>query len=271
MSKKNLKPVLTAPLAIAGQPSEALLATLKGAGSKITVARMAEAVRHVESTRGNFICEAVATGAMILAKKESLPHGDFQKFEAAVWKEVKGKVDAASTLTGAELSNFTRSLRVYRFCAQHFLADLEQNRFAPDGQDMAVNPPAVKPDEVLALDTLPQAKQVAVYGAIERFVAGRSLRRMMTDFRRAEVAADQEEAEEAERKRKKTKVPAGDAAGAGQLDFWVEIQRPLTEIATLCEADDTQKHATKEFWTNLATALEHQAKVARARAKETRA
>ncbi len=262
------KKSVSLPTATPGQPSAALLAALKAAGAKVTVARVAEALGHLDSARARFTCEAIGTGLLLLAKKETLQHGELMPFAAAVWAAMqKGKVEArASTLEGEALNNFTKSLRVYALLARHFLADLEQAAFERDGKDQAVTLPAVQPAEVLALDTLPDDQRTAVVGAIERFVGGRSLRRMLVDFRRAESAAEQEEIEEANRRRKKKK-----GEDSGQLDFWTEIQRPLTEIETLCDSPEAMKHATKGFWTNLAVALETQAKRARARAKEVAA
>ena len=248
-----------------GQPSVALLAELKALGGRVSASHLANAIIHLEASRVGFVCEAIATGILLCAKKETLAHGERQKFDAQVWEEVEraNRTRASDLSTGAALDNFTRSLRVYRFCAQHFLADLEQNRFQPERTDQKVLPPAIKPSEALALDTLPEEKRVAVYGAIEHFVAGRSLRRMLADFRRAESAADEEETDEADRRRKK--VPAGDP---GQMDFYADMQRPLDEIDRLFEDSGFVEQTDRKFWLKLAESLDTQAKRARALAKE---
>lgn len=248
----------TAPteITVAGQPSAALLAELRRIGEKLTVKQLAKSLGHVEAARVGFVVEATATGILLLAKKQTIPHGGWQPFCAEVWGEIKGIGHGAS-----DLDNFTRSLRRYCFLGQHFVADLEQKTFQPDGKTRAPEL-QVQPAEVLALDTLPQEKRIAVYGAIERWVAGRSLQRMLMDFRRAENAADQEEIEDANRRKKKAK--AGDS---NQMDFWEDMQRPITEIDTLMASRDVLETADKKFWLELAAALDRQAGQARALAK----
>jgi len=264
--KKSPAPTPT-ELVVAGQPSAALAAELKRAGEKVTIEQLAHSLGHLEAARVGFVAEATATGILLLAKKQTLKHGQWQKFAGEVWSAIKAGGNGVSDSPGA-LDNFTRSLRGYTFLAQHFLADLEQNHFQPEAPDVPVVPPAVKPAEVLALDTLPQEKRIQVYNAIERFVAGRSLRRMLMDFRRAESAADQEELEEEANRRRKTKKPAGNP---GQMDFFGDMQRPLDEIDRLMEDTAVRDSVDAAYWLKLAAALDSQANQARAIAKEYRA
>jgi hypothetical protein len=87
---------------------------------------------------------------------------------------------------------------------------------------------------VLALDTLPQEKRIAVYGAIER-VCGRPLApatdadRLPAGRERRGPGGDRDEANR--RKKKKPKDPR-------QMDFWEDMQRPITEIDTLMASRD---------------------------------
>lgn len=263
MSKKPLKPVST-EIVTAGQPSATLIAELKSIGEHLSIEQIAKALGHVEASRVRFVVEAVATGVLLLAKKQTLEHGSWQKFCAEVWEAMDQSGNGVSTLDSpAALNNFTRSLRHYTFLGQHFLADLEQGNFQPDGE-LPAEAPKIAADEVLALETLPQEKRVQVYNAIERFVAGRSLRRILMDFRRAENAADQEEIEDekAAKGSKKPKPPA-----PGQMEF-NDLLVPLQTIETLFETKSFLKRTDRAFWTSVADRLEVQAKRARQLAKE---
>lgn len=262
---KKIQPI-SAEVVLHGQPSAALLADIKRAGERVTTAHLIEAIGHLEAARVGFVTEAVATGLLLLTKKQTLKHGQWRSFLAEVWTGVTANAKRVSRLEGPVLHNFVRSLQGYTFLAQHFLADLEQGEFQPEATDQRVAPPAVTPVEVLALDTLPQEKRVAVYGAIERFVAGRSLRRMLMDFRRAENAADQEEIEEESRRRRKRK----DDAPEGQMDFYADMMKPLGEIDTLFDTQSFVERTDKKFWISVAEKLETQARRARELAKEIR-
>lgn len=250
-------------LVVAGQPSEGLLAKLKAVGEQLTDEQITKVFDQAETERTAFQSTAIVCGVFLLAKKQTLKHGQWlpwtEKFAAQAVARLAARCQFEQR---ADLS--ARSLRVYVQLAQHFLADLEQNAFQPDATDLAVKGPEVAPEDVLALETLEQDRRAAVLNSIERFVAGRSLRRMLIDFRRAETAADQDELDaSASKRRKQDKNEA-----TGQLDFWEEIKRPLTELETFCESKDVLKHADREFWERLAESLEQQAQRARERAKE---
>lgn len=251
----------TPELVTPGLPSAAVMAKLKAAGASLDVARIAGAVLHVESQRASFMAEAIRLGVLLLAKKESLGHGQFQKLAAEIW-EANG--NRGSHL--ASVHNYTRQLRKYCLLAQHFLADLEQGRFQPDGKDAAVTAPEVTADDLLAVDVAQGSP--AVYQRIEEWVAGRSLRRMLIDFRRAENAADQEEQAEVEAAGKRG-TKAADRAPE-QLDFWDEINRPLTELGTLMKSADFIERTTRDGWLKLAAELTARARDAKALADRTR-
>lgn len=247
-----------------GQPSTALVAELQRIGARLDSHQLAASLGHLEATRVTFVTEAIATGILLVAKKASLERGEWQPFCAEIWELIREMGNGVSHFeaTPAALHNFTRSLRGYSFLGQHFLSDLEQGHFQPEAADQKVTPPAVKPADVLALDTLPQERRTAVYGAIEQFVAGRSLRRMLIDFRRAENAADMEEVDEANRHRRKV-GPAGGSAGAGQMDFYADMLRPIGEIDTLFSTPSFVEKTDRAFWISAAdkfTALASKAK-----------
>jgi hypothetical protein len=254
---------------MAGQPSAGLLAELKRAGAGLTEDHLAGAIMNLERARVGFVVEAIALGVLLLAKKEALAHGGWQKFQTEVWEQAsKANRKRASDLTDAARDNFVRSLRTYCCLGRHFLSDLEQGRFQPEAKDAAVTPPAVTPTEVLALDTLPEEKRLAVLSAIERFVAGRSLRRMLQDFRRAEDAANTEELTETAAHPPKPGRRDDDPA---QLTFLEDLKGALTVLDTLLDSQELKTHATRDQLMRMADALEAHAKALRAQAKETAA
>mgnify|MGYP003625357968 CR=1 FL=1 len=226
------------------------MAKLKAVGERLTDDQITEAIQHAEKDRVTYQKNAVATGVILLAKRQTFAHGEWRKY-------LKGQISSARNLPSIA------SLDVYLHLAKHFLSDLEQSNFQPEEKDQKVTPPAVHPDEVLALDKLPPQRRDLVLKEIEHFVAGRSLRRMLMDFRRAESAADQEEAEAARSKSKKTKSEKPE-----QLEFFDEMLRPLGEIDTLFESKSFVEKTDPKFWTSVAEKLTAQAKVARKLAKE---
>ncbi len=269
MPKATLKTPLTEPtIPMAGQPSAGLLAELKRAGAGLTEDHLAGAIMNLERSRVGFVVEAIALGVLLLAKKEALAHGGWQKFQTEVWELAsKANRKRASDLTDTARDNFVRTLRTYCCLGRHFLSDLEQGRFQPEAKDAAVRPPTVTPAEVLALDSLTQDKRLAVLDAIDRFVAGRSLRRMLQDFRRAEEAANTEELADTVAHQIKPKQQADDPA---QLTFFEDLKGALTVLDTLLESPEFKTHATRDQLMRMADALEAHAKALRAQAKETR-
>lgn len=255
MSQSTSAPVV---VVTPGQPSAEVLAKLSQVGAQLTDEQLVTAINAVESARVGFATEAVAAGVLLLAKKQSLKHGEWlpwcEQFGTALMAKLETRFQFGAAPT-------TRALRHYTFLAQHFLADLEHNSFVGDDRDARVEPPAVTTEEVVSLERLDQDRRVAVYQAITQFVAGRSLRRMLSDFRRAESAADQEQAQhEAEAAKKGTRKGK---ETPGQLDFWDELNRPLSELDTLMKSPDFVERTTREGWLKLAAELSAKAKEAK--------
>jgi hypothetical protein len=267
MSKKPLKPAST-ELVTPGQPSAALVAKLKAFGGHITVPQITTALNVVEVARADFATKAVLLGVMLAAKREWVERGRWQVLLAEVWAGLKRSGSGAATFVpdpdSDVVKNFTRSLRDYCFLGRQFLADLEQREFPREGRDIASQPPALAVEDVLSLEQLPRETRAAVSAELERFVAGRSLRRMLMDFRRAECAADQEEIKEEGRRRKKAAPPAA----AGQMEMFDEFLRPLGELDTLFDTPSFVKRTDRKFWLSVADKLETQARRARQLAKE---
>lgn len=263
------KPTPTSELetCIAGQPKASTMKLLRQAGEHLTIERMVDAVSRVERARADFVLRALETGIYLLAKKESLKHGQFQSYCAQIWSRIHQEDGQVLAITGEELDNYTRQLRKYAFLAQHFIAAHQQDRFPSEYRDRRVMPPAVSTEEILDLVVVGGVATERITSAITAFVAGRSLSRMLMDFRAAENASDAEEFEEqveAEKRRRK-KLP--DQA-PGQADFYDELMKPMTDIDVLLQDPHFRRQTTKQFWTNVADKLEAQASQARAVARE---
>lgn len=252
-----------------GKTSDALRVKLRQVGSRISDEQLATAWHDAEKSRVSFSCSAVALGVMLHAKKQAIGHSKWlpwcDKFGGKLAQATKAQIGTTVPI----LQEVTpRTLSKYTFVGEHFLAALEQGEFAGENNDHRPKLEGVTPDQILAIDTMPAKDRKAVFARIEQFVAGRSLRTMLLDFRRAENAAEDELA--AHEREKKNKRGKADSAGAspGQMDFWKEMQRPLDMIETLCKSTDTLKHADKAFWSQLAAAFKEKMEFAQARAKE---
>jgi hypothetical protein len=252
---------------MAGQPSAGLLAELKRAGAGLTEDQMLDALGHAETARASFQVAAVRVGTLLLAKQQTIPHGGWRPWCEQFARQAAAKLEARCHF-GPRSELTLRSLRTYAALARHFLSDLEQGRFQPEAKDAAVTPPTVTPAEVLALDSLTQDKRLAVLDAIDRFVAGRSLRRMLQDFRRAEDAANTDELAVGSEHPHKPGQRNDDPA---QLTFFEDLKGALTVLDTLLESPEFKTHATRDQLMRMADALEAHAKALRAQAKETAA
>lgn len=243
-----------------GQTSDAFRAKLRQAGARISDEQLLEAYGQIEASRRRFAAESISLGVLFVAKKECLGHGQWLP-----WCERFGKLAAPANLTvhgGAS----ARTVRVYAAVAQHFLADLEQGSFQPERADEKVQPPAITAEQVLSLDVLPEKKRHEVTTVIEQWIGGRSLQRILIDFRRAEAATDQEQIDH-DRQRKKKKQPND----PNQMDFLEDMLRPVGEIDALMADKTFVARTDKAFWTSLANKLQTQADGARALAKKVSA
>ena len=270
MTKPN-SPALTPELMHPGQTSDALRVKLRQVGSRISDDQIAAAWRAAEKDRVTFSCSSIAVGALLLAKKEALGHGKWipwcEKFGGKFGASITGKLDQGDPIW-KEVG--PRTLRRYTFLAERFLSDLEQGGFTGETPDHKPKLEGVQADEVLGLDLLKPARRKEVFGRIEQFVAGRSLQTMLTDFRRAENAADAEQAaHEAELAKKK----AGKGGTAGkdketkQLEF-AEMLTPIGVIDTLFDTKSFVERTDKEFWKSTAAKLRTMADRAEKMAEE---
>jgi hypothetical protein len=247
----------------AGELSAKTKKRLKDVCQAVTDDRIAAAYAKTESSRVDYMTNALLMGMLLLGRKQALKHGHFMAFSAAVWAKLNpGKAQPEEHA----VKNFCRSLRDYTFLAQRFISDIEQDTFAPEYRDQVVTPPAVSTEDIVTLVRTGEETN-AMIEAIRTFVAGRSKRRMLIDFRNAETASDDEaaaESAEAEKRRSK-KLPE---QTPGQMDFLNDILNPIQTVDTLMDDIGFVRRTNREFWTNLANKLESQATKARALAKE---
>jgi hypothetical protein len=265
-----------------GQPSPATLATFKTIGTDLTDEQITAAWDAVEKARVSFGAAAILCGCVLLAKKQALKHGQWkgwcEKFGGKLAARYSGKLAAPLPIC-EEVT--PRSIRVYCTLAQHFIADLEQKAFSGEIADHRPAGPDVSPADILAVAALDDSRRGVVVSRIEQFVAGRSLRRMLSDLRRAEHAADLEQAQDA-------KANAGTGAASGstsdqdddlppppvplqgeQLQLWHDVARPLHELDTFIQDRGSLfKRTDRAFWLAVQSALETRLTQAKAALKE---
>jgi hypothetical protein len=257
------QPISETELVRAGELSAKTKKRLKDVSQSVTDDLIAAAYSKTESSRTDYMTNALLMGMLLLVKKQSIKHGHYQAFAASVW--IKLNPVKALPADPAVLHNFSRSLREYSFLAQRFIADIEQSSFAPEYRDQVVTPPAVTIEDITSLVRTGEENS-SVIEAIRAFVAGRSKQRMLIDFRAAETASAAEAAaEEADAaKRSRSKLPE-DTPGQTLLD---DILAPMNTIDSLMANPTFIQHSTKQFWANIADRLDTQARQARALSRE---
>jgi hypothetical protein len=108
-----------------GELSTAAGQALAKAGVRVTAKQVLAAHASAEQGRVAFQVSALHLGLLLLAKKEALPHGGFQKFCSEVVALKNGSNGKrASHLAADEKHNFTRQARTYAHLARHFISDL---------------------------------------------------------------------------------------------------------------------------------------------------
>lgn len=174
-NQKSTAPTTTnqAEILVAGELSKAFSTRLKEAGKKLSDEQIIKQLNATENGRRDFQFQAIRLGLMLLCKKQATPHGK--------WKETAAKC--------AELCTFGnvgyRSLAVYMQLAKRLFSNLEQGRiqFEDTCQVVSIN------DFELILSK----PSTELQHRILNFIAGRSLDRMLKDFRQAEKDSMEEE------------------------------------------------------------------------------
>lgn len=261
------KPALTTSeteVVVAGQPSDTLLAALKQVGGEITDEQISLAYTQAESRRTAWQSAAIETGLLLLAKKQTVKHGDWGK-----WLTKFVSRDKFQGTSQIQLSK-------YAFIAQHFIADLEQGVWSP--------PEAVALEEIANLPALPHSRRMAVTEAVTAWVRGRSLRQMLADLRRADQAAEREEIENLPRGGNppppKTAAqhraegeaaltaPESVAGDQQQLELWTDFTQPLHQLDHLLKDDDVASRSKKDLWKAIVAKLQDQLRLAKDRLEQ---
>ena len=262
--KPTLNPVQDIEVVTAGQPSGALLAKLKKAGAQVTDDQIAKAINQAEESKALFQIDAVEAGLLLLAKKQTVKHGQWGKWCQGFIPKLAARCQFEAAAS--------RSIRVYTFIAQHFLADAEQGLTRDEG-DMRLE---ITIEEVLALETLPQDRRVEVTNQIGHWVRGRSLRTMLADLRRADNAAAEEETTEnppatrrsvaaIQDRHNAASVPPPIALKGEQLELWNDVALPLHHLDTLFNDDTAFLSTDREFWKAVIMSLDARLATAKAR------
>ncbi len=144
---------------------------LQGARKTFSDKEIAEGFVRADKAKKNFQIECIRTGLMLQVKKAELKHGQFKPY---IEKLQKG--------SALPFSASYDSAKVYMKFAEYFskwLNDKEQ-------------PVTLSDEGVMALLSKSDKKRKEAYKIADDFVNGRSLRRMLKDFRQAEKAAAEE-------------------------------------------------------------------------------
>jgi len=273
MTKKDNTPATPTEHIAPGELSNRLATGLKERGKAITDAQITTAIGQVEQARQDFQVQAILTGIMLLAKKSSLKHGEWSVYLEKVFSK-----------TGARSCFDISQYRRYMLLAKRFLWKVETNGFldeAVDSDQLNLNATAVQVMDLALSDATDESLQ-PLFDKLSDFVAGRSLRRMLADFRQAEKDAEDEERREA--------VGSGDgppspptegpedtgpteppAKRSVQLMLWEQFQtRKLPVLDSIFDEPGTEDLIGEDailHYSQIADALEERAKKARALAE----
>ena len=262
-------PVQDAEIVTAGQPSRLLLAKLKQIGGEVADDQIIHSYIPFADRQRVYLIGMIEFGLLLFAKKQTLKHGQWGGYLT----KLSTKLATAAKLRGGD-SPWT--FRSYAFVAQHFLADLEQGQIVAGEVPTAIT---IAPADVATYATLPHSQRVAVTEAISAWVDGRSLRQMLSDLRRADLAAEREDTEELPRgtnpPHRKTAAEhraEGEAALTApeglppeQLQLWTDFTVPLHSMDTLLKDDTVASRSNKELWKAVVAKLQDQLRQAKDR------
>jgi hypothetical protein len=186
MSKKtDTTPTELVP---SGELSLRTQTALEQLGKKIGPAQLHRLYLAVEQQRGNFTVASIQFGLALLGVKANTEHGKFQDVLSAILSKSEAP---ASDLNKDDAC---RQLRSYLMLAKKFLENIESgdSRTAWAAALKVQLPKDVPPGLVIA-EHLLSAGDAKFGQALGAFVAGRSLRQMLADFRQADKDAELDE------------------------------------------------------------------------------
>ena len=140
----------------------------------------------VERRRTLYQVDCLLLGIMLLCKQEQLGN---RKFASWFRQNMKGEnrvIAARSAAINNEDGTIIslRTARVYKQLAKRFLSNLEQGKFEGEFEDTRACEQALQDCE--NLPSLPEDRRQVLESQLGKFIAGRSLDRMLKDFRQAE-------------------------------------------------------------------------------------
>lgn len=259
-----------------GQLSKALADRLQEQGKSVSKESLVEIIRQTESSRAEYQVRAILTGVILLSKKSSLKHGQWGPFLEQLFQIGNG----VSNLKCAVFDDRTagqRILNIYMYLAKRFLWKIETNGFLNEAIESDKSRIACTANQVLELVTQQSPEEAPLFTEITRFVAGRSLRRMLADFRQAEKDAEDEAREEATAQTTSNHSIAENAPVDKQpiqLLLWEQFEcKKLPIIDAVFDEPGTEDLHGEEailHYTHIADALDERAKRARALAEAAR-
>ena len=165
-----------------GQLRKSLQNAFKAGGNKITDQMIRDSFVDVEQARFGFQASVIRLGTLLLMKKATIRG-------RGKWGAYLDKViENGNALPFSQVESI-RGLRTYMQTAKQFFLWLDNHQ---DNENCA----SIEPGDVAQLTTLPEARLSIVTEALDRFVGGRSLRKMLTEFRYAQQEAVKDEQEE---------------------------------------------------------------------------
>ncbi len=144
---------------------------LQGGRKTFSDKEIAEGFIRADEAKKNFQIECIRTGLMLQVKKSELKHGQFKPY---IEKLQNGRI--------LPFSISYRTARVYMELAKYF------NKWLNDKSESVT----LSEEGVMALLSPSSQARTVAFGVANNFVDGRSLDRMLKDFRQAEKAAAEE-------------------------------------------------------------------------------
>lgn len=208
--------------------SKGLEMALQDIGKELSDQDITDAFTALEEVRKHFQVRCIRLGTLLLMKKAALGHGKFMP-----WLE---KMQIGSPFHFTAVSS--RSCRTYMALAKRFLHLVDTGGFNEqrDGE-RRLEAPDFTARDLVDLPSLPAPRREELTNSLEAFIAGRSLDRMLKDFRTAEKDAVREISEE-----------DGGAGGGGsesggepdqlELPLWVESVEAANKLIQLADHPD---------------------------------
>lgn len=272
MNKNN--DMTTGEVSRAGEPTQRTLDVLQAAGKEVTEEQIGAALAAVDKAQGDYASMAIMTGLILLKKKLSLKHGQWEPYlEKLAQKDERvrfagnSRNDDSKTDTRVRFESVKRVTRRYVHLAQRFLADIEQRKISlKDG------PAGKEFERSVDLDLLARGDADTVE-LVKTYVAGRSMRRLLLDLNDATKAAMEEELEEQRHQARLEGTEQPPAKPLSQMFFeiWEREKAKLSD--NLFRRPDLEALSTREkaeYFEDMANDLRTKAALAENFAKANR-